>query len=169
MRQLTLALSGQCSRFKMADLCGSSATRVQHTSTNAVLLLCSTMCHCCTVMGNGLQGPCCMTLHSHSLAAQFIEPCAAQQCVVITALYHVLIVLCLACDAAFRTTRPALVFWSSGPGLVLPWCLAGAVATIFSSQGGAHKSKKTPASSKRKPKPKRVSGLPACCACAVGA
>ena len=34
MRQLTLALSGQCSRFKMGDLCGSSATRGQHMSTH---------------------------------------------------------------------------------------------------------------------------------------
>jgi hypothetical protein len=33
-RQLTLALSGQCSRFKMGDLCGSSATRGQYISCN---------------------------------------------------------------------------------------------------------------------------------------
>jgi hypothetical protein len=32
MRQRTFALSGQCSRFKMVDLCGSSATRAQHMS-----------------------------------------------------------------------------------------------------------------------------------------
>jgi hypothetical protein len=33
MRQLTFSLSGQCSRFKMIDLCGSSAARVQRTPT----------------------------------------------------------------------------------------------------------------------------------------
>ena len=31
--KVNFALSGQCSRFKMVDLCGSSATRVQHIHT----------------------------------------------------------------------------------------------------------------------------------------
>jgi hypothetical protein len=54
-----------------------------------------------------------MILHSHS----FIEPYIIYSVLLLQCC--ILMVLYCAHNTAFRITRPALVFWSSGPGLVL--------------------------------------------------